>query len=46
MKDRMRTWLMAHPGLLWVLFLLAAKGSKVVEEGVSTQSGASGTLGP
>ena len=49
MKDRITGWLMAHPSalsVLWLVFLAAAETSKHIPDGVSTQSGASSSLGP
>jgi len=49
MKDRIAGWLIAHPSalsVLWLVFLAAAETSEYIPDGVSTQSGASGTFGP
>jgi hypothetical protein len=44
-KHRIREWLLAHPGLLWLLFLLMSKTTEHAPE-VTTQAGSSAYKGP
>jgi hypothetical protein len=44
-KHSMREWLLAHPGLLWLLFLLMSKASEHAPE-VGIKSGSSVYKGP